>query len=82
MIRKILEFLKKKYGAYYTLEAAWMFGLTVVIFFSIIFTSFNLYHETVSEIKRIQQVQLNAVKEIREVNAVKDVADTVTGRDR
>ena len=73
MIRKILEFLKKKYGAYYTLEAAWMFGLTVVIFFSIIFTSFNLYHETVSEIKRIQPVQINAVK---------DVADTVTGRDR
>ncbi|MDD6551135.1 MAG: hypothetical protein PUF16_05080 [Lachnospiraceae bacterium] len=80
MIRKILEFLEKKYGAYYTLEAAWMFGLTLVVFFSIIFLSFNLYHETVSEIKRIQPVQINAVKEFREINAVRDIAEAVTER--
>lgn len=80
MIKKILEFLKKKYGAYYTLEAAWMFGLAVVVFFSIIFLSFNLYHETVDEIKRIGPVKINAVREFREINMVRDLGGVVTSQ--
>lgn len=77
MSKKFWEYLRKKLRAYYTLEAAWMFGLTVTIFFSILFLSFNLYHETVDEIKRIEPVQIKAVKEFRDINMARDMADAV-----
>ena len=79
MIKRILEFLKKKYGAYYTLEAAWMFGLAVIVYFSVIFLSFNLYHETVGEIKRVGPAKIEAVKEFRTINSVWDTAGVLTG---
>lgn len=80
MKKKLLDFLRKKLGGFYTVEAAWMFGLTLITFFSVIFLSFNLYHNTVGEIRRIEPVSINAVKEFRTINAVRDMADVVTGR--
>lgn len=56
-----------------------MFGLTIVVFFSILLLSFNLYHETVNEIKRIGPAKIEAVKEFRKINVMRDVAGTLTG---
>lgn len=70
--------MKKKCAAFYTLEATWMFGLTLIVFFSILMLDIRLCHETTEDIRKNVPAEINAVSEFRKINMVKNMRNRET----
>lgn len=72
----------RKKKAYYTLEATWMFGLTITIFISVILLNIRLYGETYDDIAGREPAKIEAVSEFRKINMAKDLAGQAEIGDR
>ena len=48
-----------------TVEASWVFGISLIIIYGMLALSFSLYHETSQYIKQKEPQEINAVKLFR-----------------
>lgn len=69
----------RRKSAFYTLEATWMFGLTVIIFFGILLLEIRLYHETVTDIESKKPAEIHAVSKFRKIGMYRDIKEEITG---
>lgn len=64
-----------KTGAFYTLEATWMFGLTLIVFYGILLLCISLCRETENDIAAKEPVRTDIVREFRRINMAKNIMD-------
>ncbi len=66
-------------GASYTVEAAWVISICMLIMGSAIILSFRIYDNTLSYVKETSAAEFDAALRFREIDAGKDLIDYVTG---
>ncbi len=70
---RLAKYRNMKFKAALSVEASWVFGISMLVIYSMLGLSFTLYHETYQYIREKEPYEMDAVKAFRLVQMGEDL---------